>query len=477
MRRVNVVSLGLVFVVAACSGSAGPEGAAGAAGKNGAMGTMGVAGTSGTAGTGTASISGIAPAFAFQDRTVNVSISGSGTTWDSKTTVAFANTKVTVNSVTVASASGLVASITIAGDATLGATDVTVTDGASVTVYKGAFQIMAPLTVTVTPATGVPQGGIANLHVQMNDLTTPIDPDTFVVTLSNQKLATSTPSPTDYAFDLEVEADVLTPTGTFDLTVTFGGAPTITSLAPQSFKVAPRTATTLTTTAATGTLQTPIDTELYEYTPPSVSQLFVQFTTASMAGSLSTTVIPSTGLYADAVATFAIRYGHGTTSVDPFYVVVGDSNGLFGAGPTPADTSVIAFESPCTAATEITETAASNDDTYKTAQAVTTLPALVDGTLRYGAVVLTDVDVYAITVPAGATSIHASTGGDPADDTLLMILDSTGATVATSDDMDFQEDLVFPVTSSGTYYVAVSPSSSGNFSASDNTYQLFIAVK
>jgi hypothetical protein len=124
------------------------------------------------------------------------------------------------------------------------------------------------------------------------------------------------------------------------------------------------------------------------------------------------------------------------------------------------------------------ESAASNNNTFATAQAVSTLPALVNGVLGYGSVDGTvDVDVYAITVMGTATKIHVATGGDPYDDTIVAILDPTGANVKTSDDLDYQEDLVFDVTGGGTYYVTVAASTSGSFSDSDNTYQLFIAVQ
>jgi len=470
----------LGVAISACSGSTGPTG------PQGATGTMGAPGSSGSSGSGgggaSASVSSISPLFAFQGRTINVSISGTGTTWDAKTTVAFANTGVTVNSVTVASTSGLVANITVGSMATIGSTDVTVTDGTSVTVFKAAFQIESPLTVTVTPATGVPQGGLANLHVQMNDLTTPLDPDTFNVTVSSMDLETSQPEPSDYAFDLTIQADVLATPGTFDLTVTSGEPTTITSLAPQSFKIVARAPTVLTAgTAASGSLMTELDTELYSFTPAAASQQFVQFTTTSMAGLLVTSVIPKSGAYADALDQYNMRFAEGITSTDPFYLVVADSDGLFGPGPVPADTSIITFLSPCTAATEESETSTTNDDKYQTAQVVATLPTLVSGTLGYGTVDGTvDLDFYSISVPSGSKTIHAATGGDPLTDTAITIYDGTGTSLVSSDDSDLQEDLVYTlptITTATTYYVAVSASMSGNFSDADNTYQLFVSVQ
>jgi hypothetical protein len=464
-------------LVAACSGSTGPAGPTGATGASGARGAMGLPGASGSgSGSSEASISGITPPYAFQDRTVDISIAGTGTAWDAQAKVAFANAGVTVNKVTAASAAGLLVNIKISGAAPLGTTDVTVTDGASVTTYKGAFAIQAPLTVTTTPMGGVPQGGYGNLHVQMNDLTTPIDPDTFNVTVSSTDLTLGTPTPTDYAFDLNVLADILATTGTYDLTLTFGETATITSDAPQSFMIASRAPTALTAgTAATGNIETELDTELYSYAPASAAQQFMQFTTSSMAGTLTTYIVPKSGKYSDAIAGYAIRYAQGTTSTDTYYAVVGDSNGLFGPGPVPADTSITLFTSPCTAATEISETSGTNDDAATTAQAVTTLPALLSGTLGYGSVAATsDLDYYKITVPAGSTSLHVATGGDPNTDTLLTVYDSTGTNVVgTSDDMDLQEDLVVTVTP-GTYYVAVS--AGANYADPDNGYELFVAT-
>ena len=471
MRRAVGLSLGMVLVVAACSGSTGPTGA------TGAMGEPGKAGAPGTS--GAASVSAISPPYAFQSRTVNLSIIGNGTTWDAKTTVAFANAGVKVNSVTVASATGLVANVTVAADAALGTTDVTVTSGTSSAVYAGVFAIQAALTVTATPTAGIQQGGLANLHVAMNDLTTPFDPDTTNVTLSSPSLAMSQPTPSDYAFDMTIQADVLATPGTSDLTVTSGETTVITSVAPKSVTIVARAPTKLTAgTPATGNLETELDTLLYEFTPASASQEFIQFSTTSMAGVLQGTVIPKSGAYADALDTYAVRYAQGITLTDPFYIVVGDSNGLFGPGPTPADSTTVAFESPCTAVNEITETAAANDDTYETAQPVTALPALVNGTLGYGSVApAMDVDVYAITVLASAKNIHVATGGDPADDAVVSILSSTGTVLATSADDDFQQDLVFPSPGAGTYYISITASTGGNFSPTDNTYQLFIAAE
>ena len=455
-----ICAVGLVSVVAGCTGAQGPEG------------------KQGPPGTGTPSVSAVTPASAFLARSVDLTIAGSGTTWSDKTTVAFTDPKVMVNKVTVASETGLLVNVTVGADAAVGANDVTVTDGTASEVYKSAFEIVAPLAVTADPAAGVPQGGLANLHVQMLDVTTPFDPNTTTFTLSSLDLLASQPLPSDYAFDLTIEADVLAKTGAFDLDVTSGG---VDSPAKQSFKIAARAPVTLTSTAvASGMINTALDTALYQFAPASTAQRFVQFSVGSMNGGVLGTVIPKSGKYADAISQgFGARYGQGTTSTDPFYVVVADYDDPFnGPGPTPADLELTAFESPCTALAETVETAAANNDTAATAQAVTTLPALVNGTLGYGAVdPTTDVDVYGITVSGAPKIIHVATGGDPVDDTVLQILDGTMTAVATSDDLDYQEDLTFTAPADGTYYVSVTSSTAGFFSPSDNTYQLFIEVK
>ena len=312
----------------------------------------------------------------------------------------------------------------------------------------------------------------------MLDLTTPFDPDTTMVTLSSPDVAMSQPAPTDYAFDLTVEADVLAKAGTFDLDVQSTTASTRRPSSP--FQISARAPKALTSTAqGTGMITTVFDTALFQFTPRlRGAGVRAVHRRSSMAGQVSRTAIPKSGKYADALSGFGIRYGQGTTSTDLFYVVVGDSNSIFGAGPTPADLEVTAFESPCTAAVEETETAAANNDTAAGAQAVTTLPALVKGTLGYGAVDGTmDTDYYSFTVPAGATKIHVATGGDPLDDTVLEVFDSTMTSVATSDDLDYQEDLVVTGAHAGMYFVAVTASNSGAFSAADNTYQLFIATE
>jgi hypothetical protein len=104
-----------------------------------ALGCTGAQGPAGPPGTGSPSVSAVTPPSAFLARTVDLTIAGSGTSWSGTTTVSFANPGVKVNKVTAASASGLLVNVTVAADAAVGATDVTVSDGKTTETYKGAF--------------------------------------------------------------------------------------------------------------------------------------------------------------------------------------------------------------------------------------------------------------------------------------------------------------------------------------------------
>ncbi|HZS35551.1 MAG TPA: PPC domain-containing protein [Polyangia bacterium] len=465
--------VGVLVIVAGCSGSQGPEGKPGPQGPPG--------------GTGTASpsISAVTPPYAFLGRTVDVQISGDATSWSSATTVAFADSKVKVNSVTAASATGLIVNVTVGADAKLAATDVTVTDGTNMEVYKGAFTIKEPLEVTIDQTGGVPQGGIATLSIRMLDITTPLDPANLGVTLSSPGVAIlGTPTPSDFSIQFQVEADVLAAPGAVDLVVSSGpSGSSVDSPLKSAFTIAARAPTALTSTAAgSGTIASAEDTALYQFTPADASQRFVMFTLGSPNGHVTGVAIPKSGKYADALSPgFGIRYGKGTTAADPIYVVVKDGldPNTFGPGATPATVAITTFESACTAAAETAETAGANNDATAGAQSVATLPGLVNGTLGYGAVAaLNDVDTYKIVVPAGKTTIHAATGGDAQTDTVIDVLDSTGTSVnGASDDFDFQEDYTVTGLTAGTYYVRVSPSQAGFFDPSHNAYQLFVELK
>jgi hypothetical protein len=421
-------------------------------------------------GSGTPSVSAVTPASAYLSRTVDLSIAGNGTNWSSSTTVAFADPKVTVNKLTAASPTGLLVNVTIGADATIGATDVTVSDGGTTETYKGAFQIKSPLAVTLTPTAGLVQGGFASLHLQMLDIATPFDPANLKVAFSRTDVSLEgQPAASGlYGMDFQVRADAMaSSTGGIDVVVTSGptGA-SIDSPAKGVITVTARTATALTAgTDAAGMIATSLDSSLYRFTPAAAAVRFLQYTASSPdSGGLIAFMLPKSGAYADVLGAFSVRFGLGVTSTDPMYVVLTDG----GTGATaPYHFDLKVTETPATA---VTFSGTHTDAT--TALALATLPALVDGDL--GAVPTTTGDWYKFTVAAN-TTVHFATGGDGLSAVSLNLLDVDGATWLGSDaGGDHHKDLVNYFNAAGTYYVQVIKDAYGLFDAAHSKYQLFV---
>ena len=297
--------------VAGCSGSAGPQGQQGTPGAQGAQGNPGAAGTSGS---GTASVSAVTPSSAFVGRTLDLSVAGYGTSWSSKTTVAFADTAIKVNKVTAASATGLVVNVTVGAAATVGVTDVTVTDSGNAEAYKGAFQVKAPLEVSIDQTAGVPQGGFAAIHATVLDTSTPLDAANLSVTLGTSTDVLLGAAPTasgDFALDFLVAADVLATAGeSIDVLVTSGPTgSSIDSGLKGAFKVAARAPTTAVAgTPASGNIATTSDTALYEFTPAAAALRFVQYNVSSAdGGGVEAIVLPKSGKFTDSLGAHSSR--------------------------------------------------------------------------------------------------------------------------------------------------------------------------
>jgi hypothetical protein len=466
MRRVR--GLGgtwlLGVVVLGCTGSQGPQGNPGADGVNGKDGS------------GSPSVSAVTPAYAFLGRTVDVTIAGSGTSWSGSTQVAFADPKVKVNKVTAASATGLLVNVTVDSAATVGATDVTVTDGNDVEAYKSAFEIKAPLAVTTDQQGTVPQGGFANVHARLLDVTTPFDAATTHVTLSVADVVPAgTPATTDFGIDLLVGADVLANPQSVDLVVSSGAnADAVASTARAAFSVAARAPIVLTPSkGGSGTISTTSDSALYQFTPAAATTRFVQFKVASPdGGGVACMVVPKSGKLADALGFFGVRFGKGMNTTDAAYLIATHGGSPF-ATPPPYGFSLAVVESPCTAVAETT----SVHDAFAKAQAVTA-PALVQGGL--GGSSAGAPDWYEITVsgsPTAPKKIHAASGGDGVSDVSIELFDTDGTTSLGADaGDDYHKDVVSSdISKAGTYFVKISPSS--NFNPAHSTYDLFVEIQ
>jgi len=466
-------ALVLGLAVAGCSGDKGP------------MSDKGDMGDKGDSGTGTPSVSAVTPSQAYLGRTIDLTISGSEATWSSAATVSFADANIEVNKVTVASASGIVANVTIGDDTALVATDVTVSDGGTEKVYKGALQIKAPLEVSVDQTAGVPQGGIATVHVRMLDVDTPFAAEHVVVESARKDLAFGKVDPSavkSYAFDVSVRADVLAAPGDVDLKVSSGDQTVIGSPAKKAFAIAARTPAAITGKVVKGTLTAPTDTALFQLVPASEQDRFLQIKLNSADGGAPVLwVMPKTGKYADAVSAFTRVFGKHLASVDPYYLVV--QNSSF-AAPPPYGFDFNYTETQVTASAEAAEAASTNNDTANNAVAIATLPGLVTGTLGYDTVMPSDdADYFKVSV-AGASasapkSIHVATGGDGLTDTLVEVFDTDGITsLDVSSDADVHEDLVVSgIQTNGTYFIKVTQSGPASVNPAHNTYELFVEVK
>ncbi len=121
MKNIQTYSLLLIFsAVAACSNNSSSS-------KNSG---------------GTPSVSGASPAIAFLGSTLDVQLQGSNTNWDATTTADF-GAGVTVNKLTLVSASALIANITVAKTATAGKRNITVTQGKTMEPYTMDFDVSA----------------------------------------------------------------------------------------------------------------------------------------------------------------------------------------------------------------------------------------------------------------------------------------------------------------------------------------------
>jgi hypothetical protein len=219
-----------------------------------------------------------------------------------------------------------------------------------------------------------------------------------------------------------------------------------------------------------GTIADAADSALYQYAPAAGTH-FLQLGTSSLgSGGVNGTVIPKSGKFSDALGSFGVRFGVAATTTDPLYVVAHDTG--FGA-PPPYSFGLVLSDTPCTAMTE-----SQTNITSLTADAVTTLPALVSGDL-INTGTLTD-DWYKVTITGASAampkSIHVATGGDALADMMVEVLDTDGLTpLGDSVPDDVHKDLVVPgITADGTYYVRVFTGL--GFDAMHSAYQLFIEL-
>lgn len=481
-----LMALGLSLVFAAgCSGSDGADGTNGKTGADGADGQQGSTGPEGPAGqdgTATPSISAVMPNMAFLDREKVVTVSGSGTNWDDTATVSFGD-NITVDSLTVASPTALVAQITIGADAVLGSRDVTVTMGTDVLTYSTAFMVESPLNFNVQGTSA--QGSLLLGTATGRDFETPFDTtytgDGFFTPIEYTNIQVSALTGINaslngvapYALDMLLFVDVDAPAGAKDIDVLSGPAgnqvhfPT-----PAAFTVAERAATAITAgTAATGTVSEAYGSELFSIAGPAAGAQLITIDATSTNGDAvpAFVVLPKSGSFAD-----MIEYTASTRIIaaptDSYYLVYWDNTGVTGYN----------FQIDATAIDIALGADTEPNNTIANAVAADSMPfVLKDANIS----TLTDEDWIKYDATSGdvGKAFHIVTmPGDAYTDTVVAAYGSDGTTLlgTESTNGDYHEDhLSAQIPAAGTYYIRISADQTGYYQPTYTKYDALITLE
>lgn len=452
------------FLAASALGCAGEPGAPGAKGDPG---QNGVDGPSGGA-PEEPSLSAVVPGSAFLARSLDVTLSGASTAWTDKAQVDF-GPEIKVETVTVASPTALVAHVVVGAAAAAGARDIVVTDGGKKLVYKGAFRVEAPLTLTLKGAPA--QGSIFLVHARGLDFQTPFDATTagspFSPTYPNIALGTSPGvtaalvSVSEYAVDYQAFVDVdAAPTSVSADVVSGPIGNQVEFPFPAAYAIAARKATPLAAGSATTiTLAHPGDSALLSYTPGSAALTIVDVasSTTDMSATPAGHFLPKSGKFADR---FAISSGvtFASGSADPYYAVYADYYAHAGY-----DLDVTVTE---TVAQGGAEKEPNDSKSLATSNGAVSPPWVTRSAKLSDA---SDQDWYAVSVGAAQVgkSIHVQTTGlDAFTDTVVDIFELQGNMLVPlgpkggpSDDTGYLDQLTSVATPAvGMYFVKVSAS-------------------
>jgi hypothetical protein len=458
----NILIRGLVaslLVLCACAkGDTGPAGSQGPKGDTGPQG-----GTE-------ASVSGITPLGVYTGRDFEIQISGNNTAWTSTTTVNFGQ-GITVNKVVAASATSLVAQVTVAPNATLGPRDVTIAD-TNMDAFKGAFHVDAPMVFALTGGT-LAQGSVIFGSLKDKDVNNAFDTTTtgdgFFTPISYPNIAidggtgfTMSPSAVNlYSIDFSMLIDVTAPTSSDTVTVVSGNpmgpaSGLTTSVLPDAFQAQARTPMALMSgMPMTVTTTQPYESALMGISAPTAFSLDdIAVTTTDMNATPSIYLIPSSGKWADLV-------GAASTNQLIFLADTTDTfSGVLFDNSAEVTTYQVTHTSQLVASTNNEVPTA---DTIPAAQQVDALPYVMkmgvmtnanyQHVLRFN---LASADV--------GKKIHAGTlsAGDPLSDTVVEIRNGAdaGTSLVMSDDSQYLDDVVSDATTAaGDYWVVITASS------------------
>ena len=440
-------------------------------------------------------ISGVFPTSGFLGRKVRVEVSGDVSAWSNKATVNFGE-GVTVDSVSVASPSALFAEITIANTAAPGLRDVTVSDGSHRLVLKQSFELESAIDVKFQGV--VAQGSIARFTITNKDFFAPFDststgdgfytafefPNIAIAAGTGVRLSTGSVTPFTISgtafFDVDAAAGPLVVKSGPIVDATAGpfvvdngqNDEVIVSSLGANLEVQARSATPLADgIAATGTIGSPFETQLYEFTP-SASPSVADFVAASSDPRAQTTfaLLPTSGKWGDLIAFDVAGSAIAETSASKFFVVYWDNAG--GDGYTYALTA--------NSATLTGQDETEPNNSAATAKAATFGSLITTSTLINGA----DEDWYSIPVAAGdiGKKVRVVTGGaDPFTDTIVEVFHDTDAAGNSlggeSDDATYHENHTSTKIPANTTKVLVKVSASSFFDVANSDYTVAIYLK
>jgi hypothetical protein len=411
------------------------------------------------------------PPDVFVGRTLTVELSGFATHWTSTSTVDF-GADVTVNSITVGSATALLANITAAPTATPGPRNVTVTDGTGSVTLSDLFSVQSPAMITLNGT--IAQGGVADLTFANQDISHPFDTTQDITgAYTNFNLA-NLPSGVSYVAnavsaytaDVFVFVDVDAAAGAFSAQLQSGPpGGEVTTFPVAGLSVTSRSATPVTSGAASGSISQLYGSSLFSYatTAPSTVE-FQAAVSGSSAATPGVVVLPASGHFSDIL-------GYGTDLVElsqhagTFYLIVFDNSGAaasYGFQLTATETATT-FVAPVT-----------NNGIRAHALSLPTLPAAVVGssldtlTDNWFQITATSADVSA------GKAVNVSVLDNLNIDVTIDVTDSSDTSLGgPAADLDAFTSNAIPA--EGTYYVHISQGSF--FSAPSGPYDLLVTLQ
>lgn len=364
IRRLLVATA--LIALAACNNT-GKTGPAGPAGPEGPTGPQGPAGPGYDA---PVSISGISPRELAVGLSTSVTISGYATKWTDQAVVNF-GAGITVTGVKAASGTALLATITVAPDATPGPRDVTVREGTATITFKG-FEVLPYASLTLEGV--AKQGGLLRARVVVNDPMF-LFPSEVIVSAGQGVSVVRVTKMLARTLEGIVGVDLDAAPGTRSVTVSTPTGSTLNF--PDALNVTANTPADLPMLPATVTFSAPFESVVFNL-GATASGTILEASSGSVLGMLA----PDAGWTSSSpLGSSLLLQSEGGT------LTLFDSAGDAGMS-TIAGTMI-----PIVTDTE-------PNDTQMTSQAVMSLPVVLTGTLPYSGA--DDEDWYKVTVPASA---------------------------------------------------------------------------